>query len=208
MDKSLDIITSEILKGNWIVVISAIVIIIFFKFTEFEKFFDRRFGGKIKSLTDSMLIPELDVTNKEFLTEKINRHIFFEVAKISADAKYRGVIKKIVSNSDGKIGYYSISKIAKYLEMKDGKILVKFNKFYKFDNVFNYFMFSVMSFFFILILSIPLSTTGWNFQQAASIVVVEFLILSFAIFLLFQTIPMRIAKKVMVELERIQTTTP
>lgn len=208
MDKILEILTSEFSKGNWNVIILVITIVMIFKFTELENFLDRRLGGKVKSLRDYLSVPELDVTNKEFLIEEINRHIFWKISKISADRKYRDIIKKIVSDSDGTISYHSISKISKYLEMKDGKILIKFNNWAKFDNLFNYFMFSLMSFFFILILSIPLSSPELNFQQASSIVVVEFLILSFAIFLLFQTIPMRIAKKIMVKLEQIQTVTP
>lgn len=148
--------------------------------------------------------PELDAPTKEALIEQMNYVVYRKTTRIPADKFTRERVRELVRKSEGELQEFQISRAWKYIKREKADLVVKISTFDAVESVLN----RVFGLVFLgmagLALFVALTASGMASIERFYLACIAFLFFAGAIFYVWQTIPMSIARKILPVLLRLQ----
>lgn len=195
IDKLLEPLLKALETGNWGIVFVVVAIALIFNLRPVLDFLERREGRREEFVKDAIKIEAVAGAARSFLEEELNYLLFKKVTGIAANRALRDKIKDIVDRSAGEIQTFQLAKAKSHIKMKDGKLRVETTGIDKAEWFFNWTLAIAMAFSALVFFMLPSAIKGITLQQLGTLMGLGFLLFLFALFLVSQTIPYSVARK-------------
>lgn len=208
-EKLLDIFSKSIESGNWltVIVIAVVIVALRVNLRGILEFLERNGTKRERYIKEMLKIKAINSVTRAFLVEEINYITFRKITGISADKINREKVDGLVDRSNGELPAFRIARAWKYIKMRDRKLVVEITSWDKVENYFNRVSAGVMMIFAMWCFVLLIDHKDATAYQAASLVIVGVMAFLAAMFLVWQNIPMSIAKKIEPLIVRLQTET-
>lgn len=195
IDKLLDPLLKGLENGNWGIVFVVVAIALIVNLRPILEFLERRESRREEFVKEAIKIDAVAGSVRSFLEEELNYLLFKKVTGIPANRALREKIKDVVDRSAGEIQTFQLARAKKHMKMKDGKLEVSIDTSDKVEWFFNWFAAIAMALFALGFFMLPSAIKGVTLQQLVTLMGLGFLFFLFALFLVSQTIPLSVARK-------------
>jgi hypothetical protein len=196
LEKLLDVLLKSLENGNWLIVIIIVAIAVIVNLRAILEFIER-WGTKREEYIKEALKNETIVgATRTFLEEELNCIIFKKVTEISADRFFREKIKDLINRSNGDLQPYQFARARKHLQMKGGKLDIVITRVDRAEHVFNFVSAGIIAIFSLFFFMLPASIKFAATHQIVIVMGSGVLMFFFALFLVLQTVPLSVAKRI------------
>ncbi|MNV33415.1 hypothetical protein D3C71_1247820 [compost metagenome] len=195
IDKLLDPLLNGLESGNWGVVFVVVAVALIVNLRPILDFLERRESRREDFVREAIKIDAVAGAVRSFLEEELNYLLFKKVTGIPANKALRDKLKEIVDRSAGEIQTFQLARAKNHLRMKEGKLNVVIELIDRVEWCFNWVAAIAMTLFALVFFMLPNAIRGINFQQLVALMGMGFLFFLFALFLVRQTIPLSVARK-------------
>lgn len=204
MNAILNPIVKYIESGDIYLVFIIAFIGILFNFSKISYFLEKRKRTKIERISEALKCNQIDGSTKEFLEEQISNEHFKLATGLGIEKKFRETIIDTHQKANGELSFIHFKRALPYLSYENAILEIKISWFEKSLHWFNWaasFLMTAFGMFLFLLLNFSKNTPLSLKIQLFMLGVVCVLI---AIFMIFQTFPVRSANLVNKELLKQQ----
>ncbi len=206
IEKLLDPLLKALESGSWGIVFLLVAVAVIANLRPILEFLERRESRREEFVKGALQVEAVAGAARSFLEEELNYLLFKKVTGIPADRHLREKLKDIVDRSAGEIQTSQLAKKAKpHLRMKGGRLSIVIGTSDRIESAFNWFFAITMAFLAIALFMLPSAIKGVTLQQLLSLMALGIVFFFFALFLVSQTIPLSVAKKISPIIERLET---
>lgn len=205
LEKLLEHLLNSLDKGNWLVVIVIIAIAVIVNIKAILEFFERRGKRRDEFVKESLKLEEVKDSTRFFLEEELNYLVFKRITGISANKILREKIKILIDKSNGELQTFQLAHASNHLKMKDGKLTINITIADNIEYIFNWSFAIFILLFSLFCLLLPIIVKGIAIQQIVIFIGLSVLMFFFGLFLVSQTLPIFVAKKIHPIIEKIES---
>lgn len=206
IDKLLDPLLKGLESGNWGIVFVVVAVALIVNLRPILDFLERRESRREEFVKEAIKIEAVAGAVRSFLEEELNYLLFKKVTGIPANRALRDKLKDVVDRSAGEIQTFQLARAKKHIKMKDGKLKVVLDTSDKVEWFFNWAAAIAMTLFALGFFMLPSAIKGVTLQQLATLMGLGFLFFLFALFLVSQTIPLSVARKLEPIITKLEST--
>jgi hypothetical protein len=195
IDKLFDPFLKGLESGNWGIVFVVVAVALIVNLRPILEFLERRESRREEFVKEAIKIEAVAGAVRSFLEEELNYLLFKKVTGIPANRALRDKIKDVVDRSAGEIQTFQLARAKNHIKMKDGKLRIIIDTSDKAEWLFNWVAAIAMTLFALGFFMLPSAIKGVTLQQLATLMGIGFLFFLFALFLVSQTIPLSVARK-------------
>lgn len=195
IDKLLDPLLKGLESGNWGIVFAVVAVALVVNLRPILEFLERRESRREEFVKEAIKIDAVAGAVRSFLEEELNYLLFKKVTGIPANRVFRDKLKDIVDRSAGEIQTFQLARARNHLEMKNGRLRVVVRTIHKIEWYFNWASAIAMALFALGFFMLPSAIKGVTLQQLAVLMSLGVVFFFFALFLVSQTIPLSVARK-------------
>lgn len=191
-------------NGDFLVAGLVLFFIILFNINNISDFLVRREERKWKYIKETIGLDSISDNVKKLLEEELNKIVFRKITGISASKNMRETILKLISLPDGELQDSHFTKARQHLHMHNNKLEVKLEIIDWFHHKFSWFSAIYVALWVFIAFAIPFTVHTMTATQLILNLLIGFALLGFFMFLVSQTVPYSVAKKIKPLLEKYQ----
>ncbi|MEO2267689.1 hypothetical protein V1358_10280 [Pseudoalteromonas sp. YIC-656] len=192
IDKALNYIASGQYWLASIVVVFAIIVNI----EKIISVIDTQKKKRLAFLKDAISDDCLSDNLKSHLEDELQSEYFYQTHKIRIDKFKRNLLFEYHDKLRGEITFKQFKRANDQLVVKDGKLRVEISAFDNIAFYYNMFFGVIVSIFGFVVFSIPLNLGGTSLYSLINWIAVSAFFIGFGFFMVYQTIPILIAKRI------------
>lgn len=205
LDKLVDVLVKSVQDGQWSVGAFVVVVAVVVNLRAILEFFERRGSRREEFVKEALKIEVVRDAARSFLEEELNYLVFKRVTGISADRPLREKIKSLVEQSRGELQTFQFARARKFIKMKEGKLSIQIGRFDKVEQAFNWVSAVFVAIFAMTGFVLPVLLKGATLQNALLSLGFGVLMFFFSLFLVAQTIPMSVARRIQPVVEKLES---
>lgn len=190
--------------GDFLVAGFILFFIIIFNMNNISDFLVRREERKWKYIKETIELDAISGNVKKLLEEELNKIAFRKITGISASKNMRETILILISLPDGELQDNHFTKARQYLHMHNNKLEVKLEAIDWFHHKFSWFSAIYVALWVFIAFALPFAVHTMTTTQLVLDLLIGFALLGFFMFLVSQTVPYSVAKKIKPLLEKYQ----
>lgn len=204
MEKLIEGLLNSLENGNWVIAVIIIFITAILNIRSIQDFFHLQNRRHEEFIKEALKIDAINDAAKKALIEQLNYIVYKRVTGIAADSILRSKIQILVEDSQGELRTADFTKAQKFIEIRSGRASIKITKWDKVENWFN--KVSAVIMLTLAVLTIFLTTTipEVSLPQIFTLGAVTAMVFGFALFLVTQTVPMTVAKRIAPVVKRLE----
>ena len=203
-DKILEALLKSMENGNWLIAVAIIAVAVIINLKGILDFFEKQNSKREDFVKEALKIEAVAGAARTFLEEELNYILFKKVTGIPADRVLREKIKDIVERSNGEIQTFQLAKSKKFIKIKDGTLNISIEKSDRFEWLINWLFAIILALMALYFFMVPVTIKGVQLYQAATVMGFGVLTFFFALFIVSQTIPLSVAKRIKPQVEKLE----
>lgn len=200
----LKLIEHIVTNDNWPVLALVAFLVLVFNLKSIQEFLEKQGTRKENFIKEAIELKSVSDSARKLLEEELDYLIVKKATGISADKYMREAILQILEKSKGDLQIFHFARAREHIRMKDKKLVIELGSIDWIQHKYHWFGAIFMALLAFIAFAAPIAAKAITAYQFATSYLLGFAAFAFSMFIVSQTIPYAIAKRIAAKLVKYQ----